>query len=127
MDKIKKIQERALRFLYDDNDSSYEELLGKSQKCTMHVNMLRYLCIETSKTESRASNRPSRGPNDLQHDRLNQTTFGTNSIRSLGPQIWNLVPNDIRSAENVVQFKRLIKSWDRATCRCNVCLQNESC
>ena len=46
MDKIEKIQERALRFLYDDHDFSYEELLGKSQKCTMHVNKLRYLCIE---------------------------------------------------------------------------------
>ena len=25
---------------------------------------------------------------------------------------------------NLVQFKRLIKSWDGATCRCNVCLRN---
>ena len=32
MDKIEKIQERALRFLYDDHGSSYEELLGKSKK-----------------------------------------------------------------------------------------------
>ena len=31
MDKIETIQERALRFIYDDHDSSYEELLGKSQ------------------------------------------------------------------------------------------------
>ena len=49
MDTIEKIPERALRLLYDDQGSSYEELLGKSQKCTMHVNRLRYLCIEIFK------------------------------------------------------------------------------
>ena len=30
----------------------------------------------------------SRNPNDLQHYRPNQVTFGSNSLRSLGPQIW---------------------------------------
>ena len=137
IDKIEKIQERALHFLHDDDNSSYEELLGKSQQCTIHVNRLSYLCIESFKTvnqlnpdfmqnifETRASNRPSRRPNDLQHYRPNQTTFGSNSLRSLGPQIWNRLPDDIKSAENLVQFKRLIKSWDGATCTCNVCLRN---
>ena len=135
MDRIEKIQEKAPRFLYDDHISSYEELLCKSEKCTMHVNRLRYLCIEIFKTvnqvnsefmqnifETRTSNRPSRCQNDLQHYRPNQTTFGSNSRRSLGPHIWNLLPEDIKSAENLVKFKRLIKSWDGATCRCNVCL-----
>ena len=137
MEKMKKIQDRALRFLYDDHNSSYEELLGKSEKCTMHVNRLRYLCIEIFKTVNqlnpefmqkifvkRISNRPSRRPNDLQHYRPNQATFGSNSLRSLGPQIWNRLPDDIKSAENLAQFKRLIKNWDGATCRCNVFLQS---
>ena len=50
MDKIDKIQERIPRFLYDEHDSSYEELLDKSEKCTAQVNRLRYLCIEIFKT-----------------------------------------------------------------------------
>ena len=121
--RVTKIKEPKSQEDYDDHDSSYEELLGKSQKCTMHVNRLRYLCIEIFKTvnqlnptfmqnifETRASNRPSRPPNDLQHYLPNQTTFGSNSLRSLGPQIWNRLPNDIKSAEILVQFKRLIKS-----------------
>ena len=108
MDKIEKIQERALRFLYDDHSSSYEELLGKSEKCTMHVNRLRYLCIVIFKTanqlspdfmqhifETRISSRPSRRPNDLQHYRPKQTKFGSISLRSLGPQIWNSLPEEI--------------------------------
>ena len=77
MDKIEKIQERALRFLHDNHDFSYEELLGESEKYTIHVNRLRYLCIEIFKAvnqlnpefmqnvfETRTSNRPSRRPKD---------------------------------------------------------------
>ena len=45
--KVEKIQERALRFLYKDNDSSY--LLRKAGKNFMHVSQLRSLCIEIHK------------------------------------------------------------------------------
>ena len=72
--------------------------------------------------ETRTSHRPARRPNDLRHYRPNQTTFGSNSLRSLGPQVWNSLPEDIKSAENLVKFKRVIKNWDGATCRCNACL-----
>ena len=50
LQKIEKIQERALRFLYDDHRASYSELLSKSERCTMHVSRLRVLCIEVFKT-----------------------------------------------------------------------------
>ena len=43
--------------------------------------------------------------------------FGSNSLRSLGPQIRNRLLDDIKTAENLVQFKRLIKTLDGATCR----------
>ena len=134
MEKIEKIQERALRFLYDDHDSSYRDLLCKSQKCTMHVNWQRNLCIEIFKTvkrlnpefmqnifEQRTSDRSSSRPQDLQHYRPNQPIFGTNILSSLGPQIWNGLPPEIKSAGNLIQFKRLIKNWHGATCTCNVC------
>ena len=48
--KVEKIQERALRFLYTDDDSSYEDLLHKAGKNFMHVSRLRSLCIEIHKT-----------------------------------------------------------------------------
>ena len=86
--KIEKIQERALRFLYDDHRTSYSELLSKSERCTMHVSRLRVLCIEVFKTlknikpsfmhdifKIKSSVYSSRNPNDLQHYRSNQVTF----------------------------------------------------
>ena len=31
---------------------------------------------------------------------------------SIGPQIWNGLPNELRSADNLKNFKNLIKNWD---------------
>ena len=109
LQKIEKIQERALRFLYNDHHISYSDLLVKSERCTMHVSCLRVLCIEIFKTlqnlnpsfmqdifKIRSSTYSSRNPNDLQHYGPSQVTFGSNSLQSLGPQIWNGLPNEIR-------------------------------
>ena len=100
----------------------------------MQVSRLRVLCIEVFKTlknlnpsfmhdifKIKSSTYSSRNPNDLQHYRPNQVTFGSNSLRSLGPQIWNGLPNEIKSAENLNSFKHLIKKWDGPNCKCNAC------
>ena len=47
--KIENLQKRALRFLYNDYDISYEELLLKSDRATINVNRLRILCTEMYK------------------------------------------------------------------------------
>ena len=50
LNKVESLQKRALRFLYDNYDSSYESILKISGKSTMNVNRLRSLCIEIFKT-----------------------------------------------------------------------------
>ena len=50
LQKIERIQERALRFLFNDHKSSYGDLLIRSKKCTMQVVRQRTLCIEIFKT-----------------------------------------------------------------------------
>ena len=62
-----------------------------------------------------------RETNNLQHYRPNQVTFGTNSLRSVGPQIWNGLPNDMKSIENLNIFKTLVGKWEGPRCKCNVC------
>ena len=132
--KIERIQERALRFLYNDHKSSYDDLLLKSKRCTMQVARQRTLCIEIFKTiknlnpsfmrnifSLRTSKYPSRNPNNLNHFRPNQVTFGSKSLKAMGPQIWNCLPNELKSAENLNSFKGLIKQWDGPTCKCNAC------
>ena len=43
----------------------------------------------------------SRKPCDFKHIRPNQVTFGSNSFESVGPQIWNGLPNKMKSEENL--------------------------
>ena len=50
--KIENLQKRAPRFLYNDYEISYEELLLKSDRGTMNVNRLRILCVKIYKTIS---------------------------------------------------------------------------
>ena len=40
-----------------------------------------------------------------------QVNFGTKSLRVLGPQIWNKLPENIKSADILQIFKRLIKGF----------------
>ena len=134
LQKIEKIQERALRFLHNDYVCSYKDLLLKSNRCTMLVSRQRTLCIEIFKTlkklnpafmndifSVRTSDYSLRNPNNLNHFRPNQVTFGSNSLKVMGPKIWNYLPNELKSAENLNSFKNMIKQWDGPICKCNAC------
>ena len=48
--KIEKLQKRALRFLSNNYQLAYEELLHKANCSTMNVKRLRFLCVEIYKT-----------------------------------------------------------------------------
>ena len=50
LENIEKLHERALRFLYNDHTSSYNDLLSKSDRCTMLISRQRAPCIEIFKT-----------------------------------------------------------------------------
>ena len=49
LNKVESLQKKALRFLYDHYDSSYESILKLAGKSTMNVNRLKF-CIEIIKT-----------------------------------------------------------------------------
>ena len=53
--KLEKIQERALRFVYDDFNSGYEELLIKANIPSLHIRRLRTMAIETFKILNKMS------------------------------------------------------------------------
>ena len=44
----------------------------------------------------------------------------------MGPQIWNCLPNELKSADNLSSFKQMIKQWDGPSCKCNVCKYEEN-
>ena len=50
MKKLERIQERTFRFLLDDYDSDYVQLLAKINKPTLEIRRLRLLATEIFKT-----------------------------------------------------------------------------
>ena len=52
---------------------------------------------------------------------VNSTRFGTNSLSSLGPKIWNNLPSHLKSAESLEDFKTVIKKWNGNECSCSIC------
>jgi hypothetical protein len=47
--KLEKVQERALRFVYEDYNSSYEELLQKAKVPSLQIRRMRTMALETYK------------------------------------------------------------------------------
>ena len=39
---------------------------------------------------------------------VNQVNYGTKSLRSFGPKIWNPLPHHVKSVENLETFKKII-------------------
>ena len=135
VNKVESLQKRALRFLYEDYVSSYEELLQKAGKKTMKVNRLRSLCIEIYKLinninptymneifKLRKISRAVRSNYKLNLDvpTINQVSFGGKSLRYYGPKIWNSLSFHIKSSENLEAFIN-IKNWNGVSCKCKVC------
>ena len=132
--KIDKIQKRFLRIVLDDYGSDYDILLRKSGKVTMEIKRLKVLVIEIFKTVNNLNPtytkdispvklHPKVRPNNIlvkHHNTYHNTTaYGTNNLKSLGPKIWNQLPEDIKSKTSYTKFKEYIDTWFGPKCRCN--------
>ena len=51
---------------------------------------------------------------------INTFFSGRESIRFLGPKIWELAPNDIRYLGNLRYFKTAIKKRKQTSCPCRI-------
>ena len=133
---IKHLQKRALRFLYTDYETSYEELILKSSTSLMNVKRLRNFCVELCKSinklnlnfmrnlfKLRFTNRHVREKYKMNMiiPEFNQVSYGKKSLRNFSPKLWNSLPYHIKSSENLESFKRTIKHWNGECCPYKVC------
>ena len=132
--KIEKNQERALRFVYEDYQSSYVMLLEKAKLPALHVKRMRILAVETFKilnklappvlTDLLVKHECSynfRYTNILQVPHVKTTKFGKNSFRYAAPVLWNSLPENFRNTVNFNQFKSLMSRWNGEDCNCTAC------
>ena len=130
--RINRLHERALRIVYDDYSSSFEELLEKDNSVCIHHQNIHRLMIEIYKIKYESYNSPltqflvdsnrstTRNGSDFIVPSINTSFNGKNSLRYLGPIIWNSLPREIKNASTLSQFKSLIKKW-KPNCPCRLC------
>ena len=129
--KIKKIHERSLKFLSNDYVSSSTELLEKSTSVSMETKRFRRIIYKIFKTLNNLNPVFMKdifhySPN-LTHKKHNlyihtqNTRFENKSLRAFGVNIWNTLPEHIKSTTSLLEFKKFIKTWPGPKCQCNVC------
>ena len=134
IDELHRIHERALRIVYKDNLSSFESLLEKSGSVNVHYRNLQLLAIEIYKALNNISSSLMsenfqiknidynlRNGSNLLSRNVKTVRYGKESISYLAPQIWNLVPKDIKNSKNLVSFRNKIKLWIPDNCPCALC------
>ena len=125
--KLEKIQARALRILYKDYDSEYDELISKSNTDKILVSRLKKILIEVFKTLKKSN--PSylhslyalkdtkynlRNEMSIIQPNRNTVTYGTRSLAYIGAKLWNDMKFNFENFEDIdlEEFERMIASWN---------------
>ena len=122
--KIEKLQERALRFVFNDPNSTYNDLLKRGNFLSLSALRLRFLAIEMYKCRNNMA--PSyrcdlfrqniisynlRDSDKLIQPDFKTKTFGYRSFTYYGSKIWNSLPTEIKASKTLSTFKIQINEW----------------
>jgi hypothetical protein len=131
---MEKIHERSLRFVFNDFNSSYMDLLQKANRDTLHVMRLKritvlvYKCFHKmgpaylhSMFTPKTSIYTLRNPILFEQPRVSTVFHGLNSVFYHGPKIWNNLPNSIKSVATLSKFKLSLKKYKTQLCNCSYC------
>ena len=132
--KINHIHDRALRIVYNDYSSRFEDLLNKDKSVTIHQRNLQQLAIEIFKvkieiapiimnelfTFVKNNTYNLRGGMHLSRVNVHSTQCGTESTGYLGAKIWE-IPVHMKDLKTLSTFKNQIKNWIPKDCPCRLC------
>ncbi len=137
---MEKIQERALRFVYEDYESRYHILLKKGNHDMLYIDHLRNMATEIFKAlhgstpiyirdlfEEKDNIYNLQSTLSLKQPKCNTVTYGLESFWYKDAKILNDLPNKIKNYITLAEFKTQIKKWQGPKCICNMCtrlLQN---
>ena len=122
--KLEKVQERAVRLIYNDKASSYDDLLQRAVVPSVLTRWKRALATEVFKAVQGIS--PSyiqtlfkqkdvpyafRNKTILIQPKCTTTKHGLNSITYQGARLWNTLPEHIKNAKSVRVFHSLIEKY----------------
>ena len=132
---MEKIQERALRFVYNDFNSDYNDLLTRINKDSLHCQRLKailvfvYKCVHNlgpvylnSLFEIKQCKYMLRNDFLICQPKMNTITHGINSLLYHGSKMWNVLPMYIKNATTLKRFKSHMKLYKQKLCQCTHCI-----
>ena len=121
---LNNIHERALRLIHNDHEKSFNSILTQNNIKTIHQKNFRFLAIEIQKFQNGCSPPKMkdiflarknvcnlRKFQELSTSLKNTVKFGTETI-SYRPQLWNLVPGNIKLEPTLELFKKKMENWN---------------
>ena len=133
--KLENIQKRALSLVFSLSDSDYNVLLSKANLTTLELTRQKCLLSEVYKSFNKlnpayllnlfhkveSSHYTRHSVNDLSLPMTNTVSFGTHSVKYFGAFLWNNLPSDIQTAENLNIFKKRLIMLKGMACMCAYC------
>ena len=111
-------------------------MLEKDRSVKIHEKNLQLLMTEMFKTINNLNPRfmneafPQRNAaynlrnaNTFTVPMVHTVKYGTETVRYTGQRIWHSLPQEIKDANSVKQFKNRIKIWKYVDCDCRLCKQ----
>ena len=122
--KNNKLHQRCLNVICNDKMLPFLDLLAKDGSVTIYTRNLRVLVTKMFNVHKNMSTELMQGlfcvrqthfnlsnPHHFVVPSINSVYHGSESISSLGPSIWNLVPDRLKEIHNISSFKNEMKRW----------------
>ena len=128
--KMNRLHDRCLRVVYNDKQSSFNELLEKDDSVSIHMRNMQILATKIYKLFDNllppSMNRVFKLNSDSRYNLQQILQFfrslvksvyhGTESISCLGPRIWDILPDEHETIQSLDTFKIKIKNWKPENC-----------
>ena len=114
LNRKQNLQKRALRFLLDVHESTYEQVLNKTGGNSMGINRLTTLCVEICKILNKLNLRFVKNISTVKETEIWKPFqiiiwLLVKSLPIFEPKVWNKLPCHIKSNKNLKSFKELTK------------------
>ena len=131
--KINRLHEKALRIVYGDYRSKFDELLEKDSYFSIHRRNIQALAIEIFEflnglfqqimNDVFQAKSPVpyylRDKNELYSKNPKTVAYGTESVSFMAPKIWSIVHQELKNSQSLYFFKKGIKKW-KPNCPCRL-------
>ena len=129
---INRIHERALRNVYQDHNSTFEELLAKEG--SFNDRNLQTLLTEIFRVKMKLapeimnevfdiieSPYPLRNELRFKSRNIRTVRYGIETADFVGSRIWSYIPSEIKEITSPNEFRSKIKTWKPERCSCKLC------